>query len=97
MKIVCDVGNVGERVMIRFRQHVESPVVTAVVNAVICRGARSEVKFWSEHFGKRRPKVGVVILGIFDLEGEVGWGGCNSGGGEGVMLRIRRLATSTRR
>ena len=26
---------------------------------------------------------GVVILGIVDLEGEVGWGGCDGDGGEG--------------
>ena len=54
-----------------------------VVNAVICKGARSEVKFWLEHFRKQRPKGGIVVLGIFDLEGKVGWGGCNNGGGEG--------------
>ena len=42
------------------------------------------MKFWLEHFGKRRPKECVVILGLFDLKGEVGWGSCNSGGGEGV-------------
>ena len=41
------------------------------------------MKFWSEHFGKRRPKGGVTVLGIFDLEGEVGSGGCNSDGGKG--------------
>ena len=41
------------------------------------------MKFWSENLGKRRSKGGIVVLGIFDLEGEVGWGGCNSGGGEG--------------
>ena len=30
-----------------------------------------------------RPEGGEVVLGIVDLEGEVGWGGCNGGGGEG--------------
>ena len=45
------------------------------------------MKFWSEHLGKQRPKGGVVVLGIFDLEGEVGWDGCNSGGGEGVGVQ----------
>ena len=41
------------------------------------------MKFWSEHFRKRKPKGGIVILGIFDLKGEVGWGCCSSGGGKG--------------
>ena len=41
------------------------------------------MKFWSEHFRECRPKGGVVILGIIDLEGEVDWGGCDEGGGEG--------------
>ena len=54
-----------------------------MVNAVICRCARSKVKFWLEHFRERRPKGGVVVLGIVDLEGEVGWGSCDGGGGEG--------------
>ena len=31
MKIGCDVGDVGESVMVRFHQHVEAPVVTAGV------------------------------------------------------------------
>ena len=53
-----------------------------MVNAVICRGARREMKLWLEHLGKQRPKGDIVALGIFDLEGKVGWGGCNSGGGK---------------
>ena len=35
MKIGRDVGDVGERVMIRFRQHVELPVVTEGVLGTI--------------------------------------------------------------
>ena len=31
MKIGCDVGDVGERVMVRFRQRVQAPVVTTGV------------------------------------------------------------------
>ena len=76
-------ANLSSPQSMKFGEHRWTRRPYEVVNVVICRGARSEVKLWSEHFGKRRPKGGVVVLGIFDLEGEVSWGSCNSGGGEG--------------
>ena len=50
---------------------------------MVSRCLRHQAEFWTENLREGRPEGGEVVLGNVDLEGEVGWGSCNGGGGEG--------------
>ena len=56
-----------------------------MVDAVVSRCARRQAEFWAEDLREGRPEGGEVVLHIVDLEGKVGWGGCNEGG-RGVIM-----------
>ena len=50
---------------------------------MVSRCVRRQEEFRTENLREGRPEGGKVVLVMVDLEGEVGWGGYNGGGGEG--------------
>ena len=69
--------------MAKLGEHWWTRHLDEVIDALVSRCARSEAEFWTKNFKEKRPEGGKVVLGIVDLEGEVGWGNCDGGGGEG--------------